>query len=617
MTERKKEELVREIEQRLEARKIDRREFGRYLLGGYGAVVSTSVLASAADAFFAERAGAQALPPHLQHEAVVIGSGIGGSVMAARLSRQWPGQVLMIERGKRYPKGSFPRSAEQLVGAILRNDHDDAPRPLPLPGASNGLLDLRSFDGIDVLVANGYGGGSLIYAAAMMEPSIPGFDESWPSTIKKNELVPYFDVFRKVIQARKVPAATTPERHLPKVPYYQLVAQRTGGQSDLVDVGVFFGNDVNDPTPMGQAQENLHGAPQTSCVYCAECLIGCNHHSKNSTDLNYLYAAEHYYGLSVLTEKRVDRIVPLTSAGRESIWEDGSHGYRVYFENALDGRAQQSVTARRVILSAGSLGTTEILMRNRDRHRTLWRVSGRVGKGFSANGDFVGLVLGGEGDNGQSYGPTLVQRVKYDDPKDPSKSFAMEDMSLPRISTLLATILSLSQQAGSPWAQVWKLVQNAFGEDESGKNTNFSAVVFVGKDASNGEFSLSWKGGLRLSWSYWDSRALFDRIIDKLDEFKRAVNAELAIYLPTYVWPLRRNFTVHPLGGCALGTSIFGGVTSASRRDLGRVFGYANLYVADGSLVPSALGANPSLTIGALSEMVAEGITGTAPSPEL
>ena len=70
--------------------------------------------------------------------------------------------------------------------------------------------------------------------------------------------------------------------------------------------------------------------------------------------------------------------------------------------------------------------------------------------------------------------------------------------------------------------------------------------------------------------------------------------------------PQGSSLTVHPLGGCRLADSPAEGVTSARPEDFGQVFGYRNLFVADGAIVPKALGLNPSRTIGALAERVAK-----------
>jgi cholesterol oxidase len=87
--------------------------------------------------------------------------------------------------------------------------------------------------------------------------------------------------------------------------------------------------------------------------------------------------------------------------------------------------------------------------------------------------------------------------------------------------------------------------------------------------------------------------------------------------LPTWYPPARRNVGVHALGGCILGDSPENGVVSADRATFGQVFGYQGLYVADGGIIPTAVGANPVATISALSEMVAEGITGIVPDADL
>jgi cholesterol oxidase len=82
-------------------------------------------------------------------------------------------------------------------------------------------------------------------------------------------------------------------------------------------------------------------------------------------------------------------------------------------------------------------------------------------------------------------------------------------------------------------------------------------------------------------------------------------------------WYVGHNITVHPLGGCALADSPEQGVVSAAPEIRGQVFGYQWLYVADGSIVPTALGANPAATITALAKWIAHGITGIAPDDTL
>jgi len=110
---------------------------------------------------------------------------------------------------------------------------------------------------------------------------------------------------------------------------------------------------------------------------------------------------------------------------------------------------------------------------------------------------------------------------------------------------------------------------------------------------------------------------LYEAILDAGERFRHQVGAKAFVPMPNWWWPFRQNITVHPLGGCRLADSPAEGLTSAQPREMGQVFGYKGLYVADGSIVPTALGANPIATISALSERVAEGITGRAPDADL
>ena len=194
--------------------------------------------------------------------------------------------------------------------------------------------------------------------------------------------------------ARPVPQNGEPGRELRKLNYHKTIAAGTGGQSELLDIAVFFGNDFAHPTAIGEEQTNVYGAKQTSCLYCAECLLGCNFHAKNSTDLNYLHVAEKQYGMRVLTEKRVDKIVPMNGLGWNSPLSDGSNGFRVHYSDALGTFLNtQSVTAKRVIVAAGALGSTELLLRNRYVHGTLLSLSPTLGHDFSGNGDWIGMVI--------------------------------------------------------------------------------------------------------------------------------------------------------------------------------------------------------------------------------
>ncbi len=551
-----------------------------------------------------------------QYEAVVIGSGFGGAVTALRLSKHFGDQVLIVERGRRYPKGSFARSLGGLMDSFWRQKDDKVPRPIALPGHANGVYDLRSYRGMDTLVASGFGGGSLIYAAAIVEPQDPQFDAKWPLSLKRENLAYYFDVFKKMIGAQPVPQ-TEASRKLIRHELFAAAARETGGQFSPVDVAIHFGKDPEHPDPMGSESINAYGAKQTSCRSCAECILGCNEHSKNSLDLNYLYAAEHHYGAEVKTEHQVEKIVPLDPLGVEDHAADGSHGFHVYLKpissptNEIDYLV---IKTNRVIVAAGVYGTNELLLRNRDLYKSLPRISSQLGRKFSGNGDFLNLVFGAKKD-GSHFGPTLTLKNEYNSvPPDNNPGFIIEDLAYPNHPKLLSWVVKifepktlLGRKLFLPTYQ--KILESLEANNpQSGKMT---ILLGVGIDKSDGVMTLGPTGRLQLSWNSRGSKKLYDQMIAISQKIRQVWKAEAVIPFPTYL--LGRNLTVHPLGGCVLADTPLQGVVDADPHNFGAVFNYRNLYVADGSIIPSALGANPALTIGALAEMVAEGITGDRP----
>ena len=118
-----------------------------------------------------------------QFEAVVIGSGFGGAINACRLSKKWPGKVLVLERGKRYPMGSFPRSPHDVARNFWNVSAESRPGAATVASEeTHGLFDVRSFDHLDVVICAGLGGGSLIYANVFLEPPEEVFDNRWPAS---------------------------------------------------------------------------------------------------------------------------------------------------------------------------------------------------------------------------------------------------------------------------------------------------------------------------------------------------------------------------------------------------------------------------------------------------
>ncbi|HYW66777.1 MAG TPA: GMC oxidoreductase [Candidatus Dormibacteraeota bacterium] len=576
-----------------------------------------------------------------KYEALVIGSGFGGAITGCRLAKKWDrGRVLILERGKRYPMGSFPRKPHDFAHNFWALAGEGVRRPrhvrrlIDRGEESHGIFDVRNFHHMDAVVGAGLGGGSLIYANVFMVPPDEVFDERWPGSCKKTKLLPYYAVAKEVLGSRPIPANDDPRRQIIRQQLFAEVAKKNGRNSELVDINVFFGNDFQKPLAIGVQDKNRYGALQTSCVYCAECDIGCNYHAKNTLDLNYLFVAEHRYQAVIRTEHLVLKIVPVDAAQADDPSADGTHGYRIYFRDLTGAQKEvQTALARRVVVSAGALGSTELLLRCKEHFRTLPQISAKLGRGFSGNGDFISFVLGSKLPADPNYGPVITQRTDYNLFKDfdRDRAFMMQDaaygdilawfvegakpgfLRLDPFRRFLRDLYSRLTTGKSLGALGWAL------DDLLSKDVSFRACVLLcmGIDKSNGVMTLDGDHQLSINWPYKDSVSLYQAILEAGKQFSKTVQAAVFAPLPTWDWPIRNNVTVHALGGCTLANDSSRGVTSADPETFGQVYGYRNLYVADGAIVPTAVGANPTATISALSEMVAQGITGIAPDADL
>lgn len=576
-----------------------------------------------------------------EYEAIVIGSGFGGAITGCRLAKQWhQGRVLILERGKRYPMGSFPRKPNDFAHNFWALPEERVHRPphiqrlIDRGEESHGIFDVRNYKHMDAVVGAGLGGGSLIYANVFMVPPDEVFDDRWPGSCKKNKLLPYYAVAREVLGSRPIPVNDDPRRQIIRQKLFAEVAKKNGKNSELVDINVFFGNDFQKPLSIGEQAKNRYGALQTSCVYCAECDIGCNYHAKNTLDLNYLFVAEHRYQAVIRTEHLVLKIVPVGATQADDPASDGRHGYRVYFRDLSGINTEvQTALAKRVVVSAGTFGSTEMLLRCKEFFRTLPAISDKLGCGFSGNGDFISFVLGSKLPADPNYGPVITQRTDYNLFENFARdhAFMLQDASY---GNILAWFVEGAKPGFLHLDALRHFLRHLYSRLTSGKSLgslgwalddllsndlSFRTCVLLcmGIDKSNGVMTLDKDHQLSVNWPYKDSLSLYRAILESSKQFSQTIQAATFAPLPTWDWPIRNNVTVHALGGCTLANDSSGGVTSAAPEIFGQVFGYRNLYVADGAIVPTAVGANPTATISALSEMVAQGITGVAPEAGL
>jgi cholesterol oxidase len=495
-------------------------------------------------------------------DAIVVGSGFGGAVAVARLAQAGL-RVAILERGRRWPRGSFPRDTNDLKTGWLWQ-------------SGRGLFDLRWLDRMLSVQGAGWGGGSLIYANVFARPLDETFRPSWPESYSRAALDRYYDLAAHMLEVRPI----QPDPLTGEVPV------RTQAMEDLVTrmdraAGTIRPNlAVRFATDPDTQVINRHGIPQYGCTFVGECVLGCNQGAKNSLDYNYLAIAERA-GALALTDSEAIGI------------ETCDDGYRVTYRNHADGGDSQALTGRAIFLAAGAVGTTELLLRARDTAQSLPDLSPRLGEGFSGNGDFLSFIRRSRVPLDPERGPTITTSSIVDfDEASRQVWFQVQDGSYPAVLSRLVASADPTRGVRERLARL--RAQRATGTDR--RPAKVMALLLMGRDASQGRLALDHHDQATVGWDNRANRALY-RAEGQVGRAVARMFGGRASDVPTWSL-LRRAITVHNLGGVPMGIDRTHGVIDEN----GEVHGYPGLYVVDGSAVPSATGVNPSASILAMAE---------------
>jgi cholesterol oxidase len=531
--------------------------------------------------------------------------------------------VCVLERGRPYPPGSFPRSP----AGLKRNFWD------PSQGLY-GMFDIWSFSGLDAVVSSGLGGGSLIYANVLIrkdekwfaheDPSVPG-QEYWP--ISRADLDPHYDRVEVGLGAQTYPLDHPPYDHTTKTLAFRDAARAIGRGEDwfLPHLAVTFGNPGEQPVPgvpIEESQPNLHGLPRQTCRLCGECDVGCNYGAKNTLDYNYLTRAWHA-GADIRTLCEVVSFAPREGGG----WAINYVHHDDTDEAAHDpGKLPEvTLTATDLILSAGTLGSTYLMLRNR---AALPGLSPMLGHGFSGNGDLLTFAARArERQNGArvprvldgAYGPVITSAIRTGDELDgdghSGRGFYLQDAGYPQFVNWILQLADAPHLAGAVIDGAERMISGFLHHDretrlgadisemfgDCGLSSASMPLLGMGRDIPDGVMTLA-GDLLEVAWSkHGASKTYFDRVRRLSEEIAQAMDAD---FLDNPIWLLNRVITVHSLGGCRMGRSDEEGVVDP----YGRVFNLPGLHIADGSVMPGPVGPNPSLTIAALADRFADAI---------
>ena len=515
------------------------------------------------------------------YDVIVVGSGYGGGVAASRLARAGK-RVAVLERGREVLAGSFPtrfsdlKNELQVSGKRLRT------------GASSALYDVRIGEDMHVLVGCGLGGGSLINAGVALRPDHRVFaDERWPEEVARDGLLD--EGFRRArlwLDPQSDPRAGS------------FAKFRT-----LEAAGAALGHDVvrSTVTVSFELTTNVAGIEQPGCTRCGDCCGGCNVGAKNSVAVTYLPDAVRH-GAELFTHASVRHLAKAA---------DGGWNVHVQQLDDSDGAASDIVLRTGiVVLAAGTLGTSEILLRSRARGLAL---SDRVGERFTANGDIIAFGYGAREPvnavgvgfpakvEGAEVGAAVTGQLEIDDEVTLANELRVQEGVLP--SALAPVLPVLFIPNGRLLGALQSLVNGVY----KGPFAKLQTFFAVSHDSAAGRFVLD-NDRLSLVWPGAKNEPVYAR----LDAMLAAVVAEAG---GSYVKnPLagtvmgHQPATAHPLGGAGMGRDRSDGVINHKGQvfDTGPARGaadvHAGLYVVDGAVMPNSLGVNPLLTITALAE---------------
>lgn len=559
-------------------------------------------------------------------DVLIVGSGYGGAVAAAELSAQADEQatdarIWLLERGQAYQPGDFPDRLANLAGHVrFGTPQQDKPR-----GNRSGLFDVRLGPDLQAVVGNGLGGGSLINAGVMTWPSDAVMQHpAWPQAVQDDQatLHHWRDTLHTALGAQPAPIEPGPQQPVHK----HVNLKNLAGDRPFERLHV---------TVSGQDGHTPQQVPVRACLHCGDCATGCNHGAKLSLDTTLL-AKAHRQGVQIYTGATA---LYLTRV-------HGHHGHEAGWDvwcqltdaaRRAEQDQPQALRARRVIVAAGSLGSTELLLRSRARHGL--STSPLLGQRLSGNGDMIlslynaPVAMQAMADEADApirrrVGPTITGMIDWR--AGNPHPFVVEDLAIPGPLRVIFEEYNAISQALCQLSETDTTEHGHETRDPSAIDPrallHTLPLAMIGHDDACGQIEListdpdAGDGAVRIVWPDLKQDARFDAQLAQLraawgldtkqpetrlfatpgwKPFPQAMSSLLEA-------PPGPMVTVHPLGGCVMGEDAWSGVVN----HLGQVFDgqgqvYADLVVLDGAIVPTSLGVNPALTIATLAQRAA------------
>ena len=454
-------------------------------------------------------------------DVIVVGSGPGGGRVAADLVDSGA-RVLLLEAGREFgPPASVGGAAAPFPG----NERDYSTQMF-----WGGGLEMSADARVAMLRARCLGGTSIVNQALMDRFDDNAWDD-WRDRAQLDFLSvaamqPHYEAVESGLNIEEIPT----QFHNANTRLFTESFEKLG-----------FGWKV-----LQRAQGDCALDKGSDCIVC---LGGCPRSSKQSSLVTTIHRARES-GLTIQTGVEVDRI------------EETAGGVRVA---ATSPSGTTTFTARAVILAAGSLGSTGILLRSGMQDRLP-----ALGDGFACHPQYMTYAFF---DDVIDAHKGAFQAVKSDDPGLRARGLKFENVFAPPIGTTM-----LLPARGVELHAMMR------------RYRHMASMEVAIRDEASGRITIDKKGSVVVSKQLTDAdRAKSKDGLDTVRELFASVGATETVQCPD-------TFGLHLMGGCSLGSDARRSVVGEDFR----VHGMSRTFVADSSLFVAAPGINPSLTVMAL-----------------
>ena len=563
--------------------------------------------------------GTKKMDPY--YDMVIIGSGYGSSVTAARMAEAWKGtgkKIAVLERGKEYLPGDFPKKLSDLrVRSTLDRD-----------GLFDINLGITDNSDLDIIAASGLGGTSLINGAIGIEPErIVQEHTDWPKEVR-GTLGPYYEKARDNLRTKLNDVGIESTR---KSQVHTKFMKARGVPAEIQPLNINYEDRID------------LGIDRAACTMCGDCCSGCNVGAKNTLPYNYLKQAKDH-GANIFTYCEV-----------QYFQKDGDEYIIHIVDISRFTVTKKKIRTKNLVLGAGSMGSSSLMLKSQKYDRDL-KFSKTLGTKLSLNGDVLGLCYNGKNrTNAVGFGTSPKNRIfkegrvgpmistagnyrdKFSDINFQKRFILLESAFPSPIAGWAAHFLSKYAKIAIPkenftkeqWARVERDKNKLFMNNEKfltgNANKDFGlfpatsrlsaegalnySTLFLacGHDAAAGKYILGF--GDKVQVIYKDvAEQDFNKTVEA--EMRKVAEMMGGHFIPnprTAMGGSGKMQATHPLGGCPMGDDH----TSGTVNHKGQVFTekgdvYNGLYIVDASIIPRSLGATPLLTITALAERIHE-----------